>query len=346
MSGQDYDKDLYLLVVGSGLTTRDNWEDNIEDFIFGDRDSREVTLVIPYTKTMGRGMDLVLNQWAVGNDPESPNYPIVAFAEPDTGHKSLASVKESHLLEDEHGVAALSAALEEAMSYLVDAKADGNEVAVVVLYDESKDVRTVGDIKNYNGISVYNIDGMVDSFPGFKTTDEILEEERKREEFETKEAIRLAAEKEQEKALGDGDSKPAPRKRTAKKVAAGLPDEKPLQETKPRTRKTAAAKQVPEAPKAVEDLLAEHPGGIEEFAPKVEEKSELPKELEPVKTLPNVDDTPDLWKDVVKAKAELGLVTHYSVRKESLAELSEGITEMALSFSKTMGALTKIIEGK
>lgn len=351
MSGQDYDKDLYLLVVGSGNTSRDNWEDNIEDFIFGDRESREVTLVIPYSRNMGRGMDVVLNQWAVGADRQSPNYPIIAYVEPEAGHKSISSAKESTLLENENGVVSSSASLEAAMAYLVDKKKDNQEVAVVVLYDEAKDVELVGEIKNYNGIPVYNIDGMVDSFPGFKTTDEILEEERKREEFETKEAIRIAAEKEQEQASGASDPKPAPRKRAAKKVAAGLPDEKPLQETKPRTRKVAAAKPT-ETPKAVEELLAES----EEY--KVGDTvvvagipftkhSELPSELEPVKEIaPKLDETPDLWKDVSKAKAELGQVTHYSIRKENLAELSEGITEMALSFAKTMGAMTKIIEGK
>lgn len=348
MSGQDYDKDLYLMVVGSGNTSRDNWEDNVEDFIFGDRDSREVTIVVPYTRDMGKGMDVVLNQWAVGADRQNPNYPIIAFVEPEAGHKSIASAKESTLLENENGTVAVSSALEEAMSYLVDKKKDNQEVAVVVLYDENKDVETVGDIKNYNGIAVYNIEGMVDSFPGFRTTDEILEEERKREEFDAKEAARIASEKELEKLQADaeeGDSKPAPRKRAAKKVAAGVPDEKPLTNT----RKTTVAKKTASAPKTVEELLSEHPGGLDEFAKdgKVEEKSELPKELEPVKDLsPKVDDTPDLWKDVSKAKAELGQVTHYSVRKESLAELSEGITEMALSFSKTMGAITKIIEGK
>jgi hypothetical protein len=345
MTGQDYDKDLYLLVVGSGQTTRDNWEDNVEDFIFGDRESREVTLVVPYTRDLGKGVDTVLTQWAVGKDRQDPNYPIIAFVEPEAGHKSISSAKESTLMENENGVVSASASLEAAMSYLVKRKLDDQEVAVIVIYDQNKDVELIGDIKNYNGIPVYNIDGMIDSFPGFKTTDEILEEERKREEFETKEAIRIAAEKEQEAAQKDPESpvKP-PRKRAAKKVAA-TPEEKPL-----------TARKTPATPKAVEDLLAEHPGGLDEFKVPgnpndgvnrgLSAPSTFPKELEPVKTLPKVDETPDLWKDVSRAKAELGQVTHYSVRKESLAELSEGITEMALSFSKTMGALTKIIEGK
>ena len=350
MAGQDYDKDLYLMVVGSGNTSRDNWEDNVEDFIFGDRASREATVIVPYTRDMGQGMDVVLNQWAVGADRSNPRYPIVAFVEPEAGHKSISSAKDSTLLDHENGVYATSAALEAAMSYLRDAQADDNEVAVIVLYDENKDVEMLGDIKNYNGIPVYNIDGMVDSFPGFRTTDEILEEERKREDFDAKEAARIASEKELEKLQADADktdAKPAPRKRAVKKTVAAAP-EKPLTTT----RKTAAAKKTATSPKTVEQLLAEQPEHKVGDTVVVEgipftKHSELPSELEPVKELPQkVDDTPDLWKDVSNAQTQLGTVTHYSVSKESLAELSEGIQEMALSFSKTMGAMTRIIEGK
>lgn len=328
MSGQDYDKDLYLMIVGSGNTTRANFEDNVEDFIFGDRDSREVTLVIPYTTEIGKGLDTVLNQWAVGADRNEPNYPIVAFVEPEAGHRSISSAKDSTLLEETHGVHADSLALEEAMSYLVERKKDNQEVAVVVLYDQEKDIRLVGDIKNYNGIPVYNIDGMIDAFPGFKTTDELLEEERKREEFETKEKIRIAAEKEQEKAQ-ETETKPAPRKRVAKKAAE--PVEKPL--TGRRTTKKAVAKVEPqeEPPKAVEAILAE--------------ESQLPKELEPVKdlTVP-ASDVPDLWKDVAHAQAQVSVPDgKVAVSKESLVQLGEGIKEMSEAYSKTIAALTDMI---
>lgn len=326
MSGQDYDKDLFLLITGHSMPSQKNFIDNIEDFIFGPKNAREATLVVPYVYDMGKGMDTVLNEWAIGNmkEQDEPNYPVHAFIEPECGHRSISHIKEGEALESG------DSAIERAMSFLVQKQKEGNEVAVVVLYDEKRDIPLVGELKNYRSIPVYNIDGMIDAFPGFKTTDEILHEEREREEFETKEAIRLAAEKEQEAA--SAPPKP-PRKRAAKKVAA-----KPV-----------------EAPKAVEA--------------KVEKKSELPKELEPVKELtpkpsvaeykaavasgalvpedlPGPDEVPDLWKDVSKARAELGAVTHYSVSKESLGELAEGIQEMSLSFSKTMGALVKIIEGK
>ena len=328
MSGQDYDKDLYLMVVGSGNSTRANFEDNVEDFIFGDRDSREVTLVIPYTKDMGKGLDTVLNQWAVGADRNEPNYPIVAFVEPEAGHRSIASAKDSNLLDETHGVVIPSNALEQSLSYLVDKQKDNQEVAVVVLYDEEKDKELIGDIKNYQSIPVYNIDGMIDSFPGFRTTDEILEEERKREEFETKEKIRLAAEKEQEKALEP--EKPAPRKRVAKKVAAA-PEEKPL--TGRRTTKKAVAKVEPqeEPPKAVEAILAE--------------ESQLPKELEPVKNLTvPASDVPDLWRDVATAQAQVSVPSgSLVVKKDSLVQLGEGIKEMSEAYSKTIAALTDMI---
>lgn len=311
MSGQDYDKDLFLLITGHSMPSQKNFIDNIEDFIFGPKTSREATLVIPYIYDMGKGMDAVLNEWAIGDmkAQDEPNYPVHAFIEPECGHRSISHIKEGEALSSSDGTVCNSLAVEEAMNFLVQKQREGNEVAVVVLYDQTRDVELVGELKNYQTIPVLNIDGLIDSFPGFKTTDEILHEEREREEFETKEAIRLAAEKEQEAA--SAPAKP-PRKRAVAKKAAAKPVE---------------------APKVVE--------------PVVEEKSELPKELEPVKELPKaVDDVPDLWKDVSKARAELGEVTHYSVSKESLADLAEGIQEMSLSFSKTMGALVKIIEGK
>ena len=382
--GQDYDKDLYLLIVGSGNTTRANFEDNVEDFIFGDRDSREVTLVIPYTKDMPKGLDTVLNQWAVGADRNEPNYPIVAFVEPDAGHRSISSAKDSNLLDEAQGVYADSLALEEALSYLVDKKKDNQEVAVVVLYDEEKDVKLIGEIKNYNGIPVYNIEGMIDSFPGFKTTEELLDEERKREEFEIKEQIRIAAEKEQESQ----ETKPAPRKRAAKKTVAEVPEEKTLTETKSRTRKAAAPKATPkeESPKSVDDLLKDHPGGLAEFSPKEPEfkvgdvvevggipfvkHSELPDGLEPVRPqqkptvaeykalvasgalvpedLPSPEEVPDLWKDVSRAQAAVSVPDDkLVVSKQSLAQLGEGIKEMSQAYAKTIDALTDMLrEGK
>lgn len=251
-----------------------------------------------------------------------------------------------------------SGAVEAAMSDLVDLQKAGNEVVVVVIYDEETDVKLVGELKNYQSIPVLNVDGMIDSFPGFKTTDEILEEERKREEFETKEAIRIAAEKEQEKAAKattPAKKAAAPRKRAASKPA----EDKPLTEATP--RKAAAPRKKAVAPK---------PEPVE--AKVVEEKSELPEELEPVKVIKpeimqnglgvpavvidgtssgvhpvmtgTVDDTPDLWKDVSQAQA--GLTTHYSVKKENLVALGEGIKAMSEAHAKTIDALLNIIEGK
>ena len=322
--GQDYDKDLYLLITGHSMPSQKNFIDNIEDFIFGPKNAREATLVIPYVYDMGAGMDAVLNEWAIGNmkEQDEPNYPVHAFIEPECGHRSISHIKEGEALENG------DSAIEKAMHFLVEKQKEGNEVAVVVLYDEDRDIPLVGELKNYQTIPVFNIDGMIDAFPGFKNTDAILHAEREREEFETKEAIRLAAEKEQEAASAPAK---APRKATAPR--------------KPR----ATAKKAVAAPKAEEPKVVEA---------KVAEKSELPKELEPVKpkgqdpekhpwsAVGNPHVNPDVWEDVNKAQSQLGATTHYMVKKESLAELAEGIQDMALSFSKTMGALTKIIEGK
>lgn len=354
--GQDYDKDLYIVLVGSGTTTHKNFVDNVEDYIFGPKDEREATLLVPFTRDLTPTMGRILWDWAIGDD-EEPNYPIHAYVEPEAGHKAISKATTTAPCE-EHGTTMTSGALEAAMTDLVSLQKNGNEVVVVVIYDEENDVKLVGELKNYQSIPVLNADGMIDSFPGFKTTDEILREEREREEFETKEAIRIAAEKEQEKAVKKAAA--SPRKRAAAKPV----EDKPLTEKTPAKKAAAPRKRVAKSAEPLEN----HPGGLDEFkAPKEEtpeykvgdvvevggipfvKHSELPSELEPVKELPKpVETVPDLWRDVSQAKAEVdkGEVTHYAVSKENLASLSEGITEMAQSFSKVMSAMTKIIEGE
>lgn len=350
MAGQDYDKDLYIVLTGTGTTTVRNFVDNVEDYIFGDRDEREATLLVPYTKELSGSLGRVLTEWAIGDD-EEPNYPIHAYVEGDAGHKSIAKAITTAPCE-EHGTVMTSGALEAAMSDLVELQRNGNEVVVVVVYDEDQDVNLVGELKNYQTIPVLNLNGMIDDFPGFKTTDEILREEREREEFETKEAIRIAAEKEQEK-LEKAANAPVKKAAAPRKRAAAKPvEDKPLTETKTTTRKKAAAKP-PVAEKPAEPEYKVGDTVVVEGIP-FTKHSELPKDLEPVKTLPAPDTqsatdtaTVDVWADVARAQGSVdkGEVTHYAVSKENLASLSEGITEMAQSFSKVMASMTKIIEG-
>lgn len=363
--GQNYDKDLFIVLVGTGTTTMKNFVDNMEDYIFGPKDEREAELLIPYTDKMTPTLGKILNEWAVGDFSE-PNYPIHAFVQGENGHKSVASAKQTVHVTEEHGVAMESAAVEAAMEALLTEQANGNEVVVVVLYDEENDVDLVGSLKNYNSIPVLNLDGMIDSFPGFRTTDEILQEEREREAFEAEEAERLAAEKEAAKVAKKAAAAPAkkaaaPRKRAAKAV---VPEEAPLTEADvkaPAPRKRVAKKAAPAEPKVEEQKEPEYKVGdvVEVGGIPFVKHSELPSELEPVKVLtdksPGVNPlmTPmqvreDVWTDVAQAKAEVdkGQVTHYAVSKENLASLSEGITEMAQSFSKVMASMTRIIEGE
>lgn len=372
--GQDFNKDLALLITGSGNTTLANVIDLLEDYVFGaDLESREVKLLVPFDGTGGKGMDVVLNQWAVGQDRQNPDWDIYAFVEPEMGHRSVASSKEVFQVDK-------GDALGDAMSYLVDLQKNGHEVAAVVLYDESnpEDIARVGDLKNYNSVTVLNLsEGLVDSFPGFKTTDEILKEEREREEFETKEKIRIAAEKEQEAAAKTAEAPAAkkaaaPRKRVAKKAAAPV-------ETSHEEKVTTAAKRVARVSKDLNEKLAPEDGvkSVDELMaeleaekllarqsePDVEEPqhkvgdtvvvagipftkhSELPSELEPVKTLPSPAPVPDVWSDVQQAAMARLPQDKVVVSKEHLVELGEGIKDMSNAFARTIDALTKIVEG-
>jgi hypothetical protein len=363
---QDYDKDLFIVLTGTGITTIKNFVDNVEDYIFGDRDEREATLLVPLLPQMSGSMSRVLTEWAIGEDDE-PNYPVHVFKCAEVGHKVVAKAKEVITVTADDRVYMDSAELERAMNELVKLQREGNEVAVVVLYDEDEDVKLVGELKNYNSIPVLNLNGMIDDFPGFKTTDEILKEEREREEFETKEAIRIAAEKEQEK-LEKAANAPAKKAAAPRKRAAAKPvEDKPLTATK-----RAAKKVAPPKPEEIKKELEAESVSIGEKEPEhkvgdtvvVEgipftKHSELPSELEPAvvvkpQEMPSgavkqetLGAVPDLWADVSKAQASLSVPgDKLVVSKESMAQLSEGIKEMSLAYAKTIDAFTTILKEK
>jgi hypothetical protein len=86
---QDYDKDLFIVLTGTGTTTIKNFVDNVEDYIFGDRDEREATLLVPVLPEMTGSMTRVLTEWAIGEDDE-PNYPVHVFKSAEVGHKVVA----------------------------------------------------------------------------------------------------------------------------------------------------------------------------------------------------------------------------------------------------------------
>lgn len=350
MSGQDYDKDLYIVLVGSGTTTIKNFVDNVEDYIFGPKDEREATLLVPMLPGMSDSLGRVLNEWAIGDDDE-PNYPLHVYKDEQTGHRSVAKAAKVVNVTADDRVYMDSAEVERAMNGLVNHQREGNEVVVVVIYDEEKDVKLVGELKNYQSVPVLNLDGMIDDFPGFKTTDELLKEEREREEFETKEAIRLAAEKEQEKALKAAEAPAkkaaAPRKRAATKPA----EEKPLTATKkaasPRKKAVAPKPEVVET--SVEEKEYKVGDVVEVGGIPFVKHSELPEGLEPVKTLPAPVEAPvpDLWADVSKPQAEVSVPgDKLVVSKESLVKLGEGIKEMSEAYSKTISAFTEMLQEK
>jgi hypothetical protein len=346
---QDYDKDLFIVLTGTGTTTIKNFVDNVEDYIFGDRDEREATLLVPLLPQMSGSMSRVLTEWAIGED-EEPNYPVHIFKGAEVGHKVVAKAKEVITVTADDRVYMDSAELERAMNELVKLQREGNEVAVVVLYDEDEDIKLVGELKNYNSIPVLNLNGMIDDFPGFKTTDEILKEEREREEFETKEAIRIAAEKEQEK-LEKAANAPAKKAAAPRKRAAAKPvEDKPLTATKRAAKKVAPPKPEPEH-KVGDTVVVE---GIP-----FTKHSELPSELEPAVVVKPQEmpsgavkqetpgAVPDLWADVSKAQASLSVPgDKLVVSKESMAQLSEGIKEMSLAYAKTIDAFTTILKEK
>lgn len=309
-------KNLTMLVTGFGDSKLGNIQDNLTEWIFSETDSRDVTVIVPFTDEIGKGLETFLSwglkffQW--GSEGGDPLYGVVT---PEGGHKVISKATETFAVADQTGAISI------AMGTLTAAQQSGDEIAVVSMFDpnNASDMALISRAKELK-IPTYNLcDAMLDSFEGYETEEEKKEREDAlaafKEKLETEEAA-VATKPATKKAA-------APRKRVAKKSAVNTPP---------------ASLQEPE--KALEDS----PVGTQvEVGGTTFTKVGPNPFREPLPGNPIHDQTEDVWSDVAAAKAATKTPDSVSVTREDLAQLGEDIKNMGLAFASVMDTYSRIV---
>lgn len=305
---REFDKDLTIMVVGSGNVTMQHLEESMAEWIFGPVEEREVHVILPLLSNMGGALRNLIK---LGKEWEFKFTAIHPTGVSMT--KEISALPEDSFIHVDHEREALEAGL----SLLTAAHRGGHETAFIHAYNPENtyekdnpalsDFEIIGDAKNYQWLSTLNLcEGLVDSFEGYKSTDEILKEERLQREFEEKQKAEEAANPTPEKKA------PAPRKRAAKKVEP--------QESKPLVTEPEKPLQEPSEPKP---------------DPRNELSADVPIVIGP---------TPDIQEDIREAHAQVEKRSMVAVSRDDLAELSQNIKELTGSFGKIMDTFTRILK--
>jgi hypothetical protein len=353
------------------------------EWIFGPVEEREVHVILPVLSNMGGG---IRNLIKLGQEWEFK----FTVVHPDGApmDKAISALPDFVRVENERG------ALEEGLEILTQAHKDGHETAFIHAYNPENtyeqgnealsDFEIIGDAKNYQWLSTLNLcEGLIDSFQGYKSTDEILKEERLKKEFEEKQA---AEEPSSPKAAAKKVT--APRKTAAKKVepketkALETEAEKPLQDVPEHNGPNPHRAPLPGNPihdnaPTREDVVA---SGMKDPAQPLYEGPEpteadeinrivfLNKEAEArkVELSATVDVTPkpDIQEDIREAHAKVtkgqdpdqhpwsGVEKGFpndkihviQVSKHDLAQLSTDIKELTAAFGNIMDTFTRILK--
>lgn len=336
---RDFNKDLTILVTGTGNSSTANIEDNLIEWIFGGNDSRNVKVIIPFVENLGKGMENFIRWGSDFFDWGSPNGdPMIGVIETEYGHKVVSKASKTRRAVD------FSDAIVIAMETLSDAGNDGNEIAVISLFEPGSpsDLLAINIAKSYAPIPVHNLcEGMVDFFEGYQSEESILVEGKARENFLMSEAEKDAIDQ-LDKPVAKKAS--APRKRAAKKAA--VPASKPMLEEPEK-----ALQDVPK-PKHVHRFVWADDGNGHEGSVCYdcqESEPEMPIQDAPVGTVVEVAGTEftkigpnpfraplptsklpektDAWTDPDKIL----------VNKRDLADLAEGINLITGAFTRIMG---------
>ncbi|HET7638837.1 MAG TPA: hypothetical protein VFK47_08885, partial [Ktedonobacteraceae bacterium] len=209
----NYDKDLTLAVTGSGEFDLDNVQDNIFDFVLGDKDIRACTLVLPLFSKMTANMKQFI-EWSIDKGFDdfifvqsegSPMTPKIS------GLSKNPDVQVQFLRVDtDRDVVKMI------LTTLQLAKDADEDYAFAMMYDPQStyekgknppsDFEILGEAKFLKWLPTYNLcEGMVDSFEGYESEEEREIREKAEAEFKAKQAQ---------------ESPVAPRKRAARKTVA------------------------------------------------------------------------------------------------------------------------------
>ena len=308
-----WDKDLTILVTGLGATNTANLEENLLDWMFGQLETREIRIIVPILSKMGPGMKEFF-KWGTswGFD-----FTIVQVADAGMTREITALPQESFVK-----VADDRTALATGMTYLLDDYRKGNEIAFVMIYDENSvykqgdthisDREIIGDAKAMQfPLTTLNINGMIDSFEGYESPEEIAAREKAIAEFEQK---ILDGE------IGGAIAKKAvaPRKRAAKKVVA--PKSTPALEAPQKPTETPSER--PKLP--IEELVEQR----------------VPTELSATASLKPV--AKEIWDDVAAARSPWDTDSS----KDAMLRHAKAVQAMGQAFTDVIGTLVEMMETK
>jgi hypothetical protein len=251
------------MVGGSGNSSIKNVEDLLANFIFGPVEEREVHVILPILAQMGGGIRNLVKigiEWGFTfTILQTPDAPMT---------KDISALPEESFVK----VPSESEAVTYGLDLLMNAQDNGNEVAFLCAYNPASTYEqgnpTISDFeligypkKNPNLMTLNLCEGLIDSFEGYESEEDIKEREKLQDEFDKQKAVEEEAKSKTVKNVS------VPRKRTQKKVEPQEPKpleiepEKPLEEPSepdPRNELSATVPIVIGTPDIQEDIRAAH----------------------------------------------------------------------------------------
>lgn len=353
---RDFTKDLTIMVAGTGKITAATLREQLDDWVFGNVDSREVKLVIPIMNRPTPGMRFMVD-WAI--QVEADVQVVQTLGAGMT--RELAALDDIIKMDTEQET------LDECFKIMLERHKAGDEVAFLMTYDKTSvytqgdhnmsDLEILCEAKNYTWLPTLNAEVMADAFEGYESTDERIKREAAEKAFAEKIAEEKAATKPAKKAA-------APRKKAAPKQESTSVVNEPEKATEGLDKliKNAVQKDKSHIHQFVwADDENGHDGsvcmicGMDEdryrdetsqttlkadvvLAPRV-----MPKSMGMAKgTRPDLSTlTPDeIWADVAKARP----AAVESNRNELVIQLGENIAQMGEVFSKTIRTYAALVE--
>lgn len=335
---RDFTKDLTIMVAGTGKITADTLREQLDDWVFGNVDSREVKLVIPIMNRPTPGMRFMVD-WAIQVEADVQVVQTLG----------AGMTRELAALDDIIKMDTEKETLDKSFEIMLERQKAGDEVAFLMTYDKTSvytqgdhnmsDLEILCEAKNYTWLPTLNAEVMADAFEGYESTDERIKREAAEKAFAEKIAEEKAAAKPAKKAA-------APRKKAA-----------------PKTESTPVVNE-PEKPlagldKLISDAVERDQSKALELKADVVLPSRVTKVverdlgdgyIEAVQTIDGKEQssgpmlktvtTEDLWADVAKNRP----AAVESNRNELVIQLGENIAQMGEVFSKTIRTYAALVE--
>ena len=331
---RDFSKNLTIMVAGSGPATMAHLEASLAEWIFGPVVEREVHVILPLFSDMGGA---IRNLIKLGMEWEFRFTVIQSANAPMT--RELSALSEGSFVH----VDTEREALEHGLELLTQHHKQDYETAFIMAYNPKSvyeqgnlalsDLEIIGDVKNYQWLPTLNLcEGLVDSFEGFETTDELLKRERLQKEFDEKQKAEEATKPVEEKKA------PTPRKRAAKKAVAPEPTkplavaEKPLQDVPVGTVvEVAGMAFTKKGPNPFRDPIPGNPVHDDK-------RNELSANVAVV------IGAPDIQEDIREAHGVVVKLDKIAVSRNDLADLSQNIRALTEAFGGVMDTFTRILK--